>query len=141
MIASTNNQPVRQILILAVERDPHVRSLARYFMEQAGYRVEFTDNGAQALEQARLLLPDILLSEILVPQVDGLSVCRALKADPATRRIAVLIFSILAAEDRAREAGADAFLRKPLDDAQLIRSIEQLLDQRNYRRENAHGAN
>ena len=88
-----------------------------------------------------MLLPDILLSEILVPQVDGLSVCRALKADPATRHIAVLIFSILAAEDRAREAGADAFLRKPLDDAQLIQSIEQLLDQRNYRRENAHGAN
>jgi CheY-like chemotaxis protein len=129
---------VHRALILAVERDPHIRTLERYFLEQAGYRVEFTDNGEQALEQARLLLPDILVSEILVPRLDGLSVCRTLKADPATRHIAVLIFSILAAEDRAREAGADAFLRKPLDDTGLIRSIEQLLAQRTPPEANTH---
>ena len=135
------SQPNHQILILAVERDPHVRKLERYFLEEAGYRVEFTDNGAEALEQARRLLPDVLLSEILVPRLDGLSVCRAIKADPATRHIAVLIFSILAAEDRAREAGADAFLKKPLDEAGLIRFIERLLAQRTATETHAHGTN
>ena len=137
----TQGEPTRKILILAVERDPHVRKLAGYFLEQAGYRVEFADHGEQALAQARLLLPDILLSEILVPGLDGLSVCRALKADPATRHIAVLIFSILAAEDRAREAGADAFLRKPLNDAGLILSIEQLLARRSTIEAHPNGAN
>jgi CheY-like chemotaxis protein len=137
----TEGSPTRQILILAVERDPHVRKLERYFLEHAGYRVEFSDNGEEALEQARRLLPDVLLSEILVPRLDGLSVCKAIKSDPATRHIVVLIFSILAAEDRAREAGADAFLKKPLDDVGLIRSIEQLLAQRSSAEAHTHGTN
>jgi two-component system, OmpR family, phosphate regulon response regulator PhoB len=117
-------------LILAVERDRHVRVLEQYFLEQAGYRVEFCDNGKEALEQVRLLQPDILISEILVPQLDGLSVCKAIKADPAIRDVVVLILSILSAEERAREAGADAFLKKPLNDTLLIQSIERLLAQR-----------
>lgn len=138
-LPSLGGLPLPQILILAVERDPHIRTLGRYFLEQAGYRVEFVENGEKALEQARLLAPDVLLCEILVPGLDGLSVCRAIKADPATRHIAVLIFSILAAEDRAREAGADAFLKKPLDDTELVRSIEQLLARRTSREANDHG--
>jgi CheY-like chemotaxis protein len=114
-------------LILVVERDPHVRALERYFLEQSGYTVEFCEDGESALERARALMPVIVVSEILIPRRDGLSVCRALKQDPATRHILVLIFSILAAEDRAREAGADGFLRKPVNDVLLIRTVEQLL--------------
>jgi CheY-like chemotaxis protein len=133
--------PGHKALILAVERDPYVRTLERYFLEQAGFRVEFVDNGEEALEQAHLLHPDILVAEILVPRMDGLSVCRALKADPATHDIAVVIFSILAAEDRAREAGADAFLRKPLDDRQLTRCVEELLAKRTARETTLHGTN
>jgi CheY-like chemotaxis protein len=120
----------RRALILAVERDRHVRVLERYFLEQAGHQVEFCDNGKEALERVKSLHPDILISEILVPQLDGLSVCRAIKADPMTGDVAVLILSILAAEERALEAGADAFLKKPLNDTLLIQSIEQLLAQR-----------
>jgi len=114
-------------LILVVEQDPQMRRLERYFLEQAGFTVEFAADGNHGLEAARQLLPDIVVAEILVAGLDGLSVCRALKADPATRSIAVLIFSILAAEQRAREAGADAFVRKPLDDVRLVGSIEALL--------------
>lgn len=114
-------------LILVVERDPHVRALERFFLEQAGYAVEFCDDGEAALERARALLPTIVVAEILIPRRDGLSVCRALKAGATTRHILVLIFSILAAEDRAREAGADGFLRKPLNDAVLIGAVQELL--------------
>ena len=117
----------RRALILVVERDPHVRALERYFLEEAGFAVEFADDGRSALERARRSPPEILICEILVPVLDGLSVCRALKSDPATRSIAVLIFSILAAEERAIEAGADAYLRKPLNDARLVDSVRQLL--------------
>ena len=116
-------------LILVVERDPHVRALETYFLEQAGYTVEFCEDGEVALARARALLPVIVVSEILIPRRDGISVCRTLKQDPATRNILVLIFSILAAEDRAREAGADGFLRKPVNDALLVAAVERLLGQ------------
>lgn len=116
-----------QALILVVERDPHVRNLERYFLEKAGYGVEFADNGRVALERALVLRPRILIAEILIPEIDGLAVCRRIKEQPETRDIAVLIFSILAAEGRAREAGADAFLRKPLDDAMLVHRVDELL--------------
>ena len=125
-------------LILVVEQDPQMRRLERYFLEQAGFTVEFAADGYQGLETARRLRPDIVVAEILVTGLDGLSVCRALKADPATRSIVVLIFSILAAEQRAREAGADGFVRKPLDDAHLVHSIEALL--RQHRKEGASDA-
>jgi CheY-like chemotaxis protein len=119
--------PTEKALILVVERDPHVKNLERFFLEQAGYRVEFADDGVEGLERARVLLPRILVTEIMLPRLDGLRVCRALKTDPATRRISVLVFSILSAEDRALEAGADAFLLKPLDDAQLVDVVKELL--------------
>lgn len=123
---ATDTSPTRA-LILVVERDPHIRELERYFLEQAGYEVQFVDDGQQGLEHARRLRPRILVSEILIPGMDGLSVCRALKGDARTHHIAVLIFSVLAAEDRAREAGADAFLRKPLDDSLLIDTVQKVL--------------
>ena len=72
-------------------------------------------------------MPDILITEILVPGMDGLALCRALKEDENTKRIAVLVFSILAAAGRAREAGANAFLMKPLAEQKLIHVVRQLL--------------
>jgi two-component system response regulator MprA len=119
-------EPARA-LILVVERDPHIKKLERFFLEQAGFRVEFVDDGAEGLSRARALLPRIVITEIMLPGLDGLKVCRALKSDLATKRIAILVFSILAAEDRAREAGADAFIRKPLNDAQLVDTVAKLL--------------
>ena len=117
-------------IILVVERDPHVRELEAYFLEEAGYAVEFTSDGLAALERAQRLRPDIVISEVLVPKLDGLALCRRLKEDPATRGIMVLIFSILAAGSRAREAGADAFLTKPLAEHHLVETVRRLLAQR-----------
>jgi CheY-like chemotaxis protein len=114
-------------LILVVERDPQVQALERYFLEHAGFAVDLCDNGDTALDRARINQPVILISEILVPVIDGLSVCRKIKGDPKTQHIIVLVFSILAAEDRAFEAGADAFLRKPINDIALIQCVERLL--------------
>ena len=116
-----------RVLILVVERNPAVQRLERYFLEQAGYSVEFADDGLSALERARKLKPEILVAEILVPALDGLSLCRALKADPDTAHILVLIFSHLHAEDRALEAGADAFLIKPLNEELLIETVRKLV--------------
>ncbi|MEP6635271.1 MAG: response regulator [Acidobacteriota bacterium] len=117
----------RRALILVVERNPAVQRLERFFLEQAGFTVEFAANGVAALERARELKPKILVSEIMVPQLDGLSLCRALKSDPATCGIMVLIVSNLYAEARAREAQADAFLLKPLNEELLIETVEKLI--------------
>jgi CheY-like chemotaxis protein len=114
-------------LILVADPDVHVQRLERYFLESAGFDVDVVTDGEAGLERARTRRPLILITELLLPKKDGLSVCRALKSDPKTRDIRVLVFSVLAAEERARVAGADAFLRKPLDDAQLIGTVETLL--------------
>jgi CheY-like chemotaxis protein len=117
-------------LILVVERNPAVQRLEKFFLEQAGYAVEFTSDGVSALARARELRPIILVTEILVPKLDGLSLCRAIKSDPDTRDVLVLVFSHLHAEDRAREAEADAFLIKPLNEQLLIETVENLIAQR-----------
>lgn len=120
------------MLILVVEKDPHVRELEAHFLSQAGYSVEFVSDGQSALEQAQQLLPDIVITEILVPKLDGLALCRKLKATPQTRHISILIFSILAASGRAQEAGADAFLMKPLAEHRLITTVRGLLEHRSH---------
>ena len=117
-------------IILVVERDPHVRELEEHFLLSAGYSVEFQSDGNGALLEARRTIPDIVITEILVPKLDGLSLCRQLKADPRTRDISVLIFSILASSGRAREAGADAFLLKPLAEHTLVETVRKLLEAR-----------
>jgi CheY-like chemotaxis protein len=117
-------------VILCVERDPYVRELETYFLNEAGFGVTFADDGLQALELARRLHPTIVITEILVPKLDGLALCRRLKSDPATSDIAVLVFSLLAAERRAQDAGADAFLSKPLSAQGLKDAVRRLLSSR-----------
>jgi CheY-like chemotaxis protein len=119
--------PNARALILCVERDPHIRELEAYFLDQAGFVVHFVESGGQALELARSLKPSIVITEVLVPGLDGLALCRQLKATAETRAIPVVIFSVLAAQDRAREAGAEAFLRKPLAEHRLVQVVRELL--------------
>lgn len=120
-------EPAQRALILVVERNPIVQRLERFFLEHAGFGVEFTEDGLTALARAQELKPRIVVTEILVPKLDGLSLCRQLKSDEDTKDILVMIFSHLQADDRAREAGADAFLLKPLDEELLITTLEKLL--------------
>jgi len=121
---------VGSAVILCVERDPYVRELETYFLKEAGFEVTFADDGLQALDLARRVHPTIVITEILVPKLDGLALCRRLKSDPATSDIAVLVFSLLAAERRAQDAGADAFLSKPMSAESLKEAVRRLLDDR-----------
>jgi CheY-like chemotaxis protein len=117
----------QRALILVVERNPVVQRLERFFLEQAGYTVEFASDGRSALDRARELRPSIVVTEIMVPALDGLSLCRILKSEPETAHARLLIFSHLHAEDRAREVGADAFLLKPFSEERLIETVEKLI--------------
>lgn len=122
-----SNGGAGQALILVVERDPNIRALEEYFLQQAGFAVEFAKDGDEALARVRRDHPAILITEILVPRLDGLALCRAIKQDQETQRTAVLVFSILAAASRARDAGADAFLLKPLAERTLVDVVQRLL--------------
>ena len=113
-------------VVLIAERDHTVRGLQRRFVEEAGYAVEFVDDGEAALARAREVVPTVLVTEIMLPKVDGLTVCRTLGADPITRHIPVLVFSILSASARAQDAGAKAYLRKPIVGAVFIATLDQL---------------
>jgi len=124
--ASRNHRAI----ILVVERDPHVRDLEAFFLNEAGFGVEFAADGEAALTMARKMKPDIIITEVLVPKLDGLALCRAVRSEAELKDTVVLIFSILAAHSRAREAGADAFLMKPLAEQRLVQTVRELLAQR-----------
>ena len=123
-------------IILVVERDPQVRELESYFLNEAGFAVEFAADGVAALDAARKIRPDIIITEVLVPKMDGLALCRAVKKDANMARTVVLIFSILAVQARAKEAGADAFLMKPLAEKRLVDTVCDLLK---LERQSDHG--
>ena len=114
-------------MILIAERDRNVRDLEHHFLESVGFSVEFADDGPTALTRARLALPQLVITEILIPKLDGLQLCRELKHDLTTRDIPVIVFSMLSAETRAKEAGANAFLRKPLVPSVLLGTIQRLV--------------
>lgn len=110
-------------LVLIAERDRTVRELQRVFLERAGLGVEFADDGLAALERAQGTPPALVVTEILLPKLDGLTLCRRLRDDPATAHVPVVVFSILAAAARVAEAGARAFLRKPIVESTFVATV------------------
>ncbi|HEX9109271.1 MAG TPA: response regulator [Longimicrobiales bacterium] len=115
-------------LVLVADRDPVVRELVEHFLLVAGFHVEFVLDGSSALARAQELRPDVVLTEVMLPRLDGLTLCRRLRSDPATCGVPVVVFSVLAAAERAREAGAAAFLLKPLAERQLVDTIRGVLE-------------
>ncbi len=115
-------------LVLIAERDQIVRELQQYFLSKAGFAVEFVDDGQAAFERARVARPSLIVTEVLIPKLDGLALCRRLREDPLTKEIPVIVFSILAAAARAAEAGANACLRKPLVESVFVAAVQSLIE-------------
>lgn len=112
--------------IIVIERDRHVRELLIEFLGSAGYALELFDEGVTALAAVRSQPPALVILEILVPKLDGLTLCRAIKLAPATSDIPVLVLSVLNASDRAHLAGADGFMLKPIEQRRLLAAVERL---------------
>ena len=122
--------------ILIVERDRVVRELQAHFLAEAGFEVEFVDDGQAALDRVAVSLPSLIVTEIMIPKVDGLTLCRRLRDDPRTRDVPIVVFSILAAAARADDAGARAYLRKPLVESVFVTTIQDIIAaQSNERKE------
>jgi CheY-like chemotaxis protein len=120
-------QPTDAPIVVIAERDRVVRDLESYSLEHAGFRVEFADDGQEALARVQRSRPVLLITEILLPRMDGLSLCRQLREDPATREVPVIVFSILSAQARAEEAGATAYLRKPFVESLFLTTVDLAL--------------
>ena len=113
--------------ILIVESDVHTRELARVFLSGAGHSVSFAGDGAAAMLEVVGSAPDVVVTEIMIRKVDGLSLCKRIKGDPKTEHIKVLVVSILAAVVRSQEAGADGFLKKPLTERGIVEAVTSAL--------------
>ncbi len=124
---SLNSPPV----IMVVDGDPYVRELAGHFLTEAGYAVEFALTGYEALDRSREAPPTVLLVDIIIPKLDGLTLCRLLKSDPVTRNIRVIIFSEIVALNRAQNAlnaSADSYLSKPLEKKRLLDTVAGMIE-------------
>ncbi len=113
--------------VFVIDRDVNVRRLVLHFIGRE-YVVEFLDDGYAALDRARRSPPAALVAEVMIPRLDGLALCRLLKSDSSTARVPVLLLSVLAANERARQAGADAFLGKPLEKESFVAALLGMME-------------
>lgn len=106
----------RSMQVLLVDDDESTREAMKFFLENAGYHVEFASDGPTAVTQAQHLRPDVILLDIMMPGMDGYEVARILKSQKQLRQIPVIALTARAMSDdrqRARAAGFDDFLTKP----------------------------
>ena len=125
-------------LVLLVEDDRDGRLLFAEWLLSGGFRVEQAHNGLQALERARDLLPDAILTDLNIPGIDGYELTRRLKGDPRTSSIPVLAVTGYApfSQDpaRAERAGCDVILTKPCDPDEVCRTLTALITEARGRR-------
>lgn len=122
--------PTRPPRILVVDDDWLNRELLEGILDGVGYEVLLANSGDKALQLARSRAPDLILLDVRMPGMDGYTVCRQLKAAPATARIPVIIITGLEGEDdveAARAAGADAVVNRMAPAAELLDRIRHLL--------------
>jgi len=116
--------------ILIADDEEVVRESVKACLETEGYRIYEASNGVDALELARLVMPELVILDILMPEMAGYSVCRSLKEDPQTKDIMVLFLSgrqSREAENTVRRSGGDDFLTKPFEPADLKQKVELLI--------------
>jgi PAS domain S-box-containing protein/diguanylate cyclase (GGDEF)-like protein len=123
--------PAETVDILVVEDSPtQAQFLARLLAGQPGWRVRIAADGAAALAAVAHQRPDLIISDIAMPGMDGFTLCRTLKDDPAHASLPVLLLTRLASLNdivQALESGADSFVRKPFDGALLIERLRRIL--------------
>lgn len=120
-------------LILIVEDYEDALELLSELLSFRGFRIEGAKSGAEAIEKARALRPDVVLMDLTLPDMDGRDATRILKSDPATKDVPVIALtahSQAAHLDSAREAGCDGFVSKPCMPDQLVEHVRKVLDAR-----------
>ena len=116
--------------ILVAEDDPDIAGLVRHYLEKAGYAVEVTGVGTDVAPRLRQTPTDLLVLDVMLPGMDGLAVCRALRGDPATAAVPIIMLTAKAEEsDRIAglELGADDYITKPFSPREVVARVRALL--------------
>jgi two-component system phosphate regulon response regulator PhoB len=116
--------------ILIVDDEPDALELVAYNLKQAGFNVVTANDGAEALEKVRSTAPDLIVLDVMLPEMDGFSLCRVFKNAPVTSGIPIIMLTAKAAEiDRVLglELGADDYVTKPFSPRELVLRIKKLL--------------
>jgi phosphate regulon transcriptional regulator PhoB len=124
--------------ILVVDDEPDALDLIDFNLKAAGYDVVTAGDGAEALKKARAVLPELILLDVMLPEVDGMEVCKALRRDPSTADIPIIMLTAKAAEiDRiiGLELGADDYVTKPFSPRELVLRVKKILRRNQSSRE------
>jgi two-component system phosphate regulon response regulator PhoB len=115
--------------VLIIEDDPDLSEVLAYNLRQAGYEVLSARDGADGLRQARLVLPDVIVLDLMLPLVDGLEVCRRLRGDPSTSHLLIMMLTAKAEETDqivGLSMGADDYVTKPFSVKVLLERVKAL---------------
>ena len=116
--------------VLVIEDSQDIADLIGHFLEKAGHAATVSASGSDGLRQAQRERPDLVVLDLMLPGLDGLQVCRALRADPATAVIPIIMLTARGEEaDRIRglELGADDYITKPFSPRELVARVAALL--------------
>lgn len=116
--------------ILIVEDEESLLKLESFLLISKGFEVKGVANGRAALEAVAEDKPDLVLLDIMLPEIDGFEVCRQLKSDPATRHIPVIMLTAKKSREdmvRGEKVGADWYITKPFKSAMVIETIQRFL--------------
>jgi len=115
--------------ILVVDDDANIRELLRQQLENEGYNVREAKDGMDAIHQIKTDRPDLILLDVMMPQINGFDVAAVLKNDPQTADIPIIILSIVENKERGYHIGIDRYLTKPINTEKLLGEIGLLLSQ------------
>lgn len=116
--------------IVVIEDEDAIRDVVAYNLERAGYRVAVAADGRAGLELVRATSPELVLLDLMLPELDGIEVCRALRADPTTSMIPVIMLTALGEETDVidgLEVGADDYVTKPFSPRELVARVNAML--------------
>jgi signal transduction histidine kinase/CheY-like chemotaxis protein/ligand-binding sensor domain-containing protein len=115
--------------ILVVDDEAPIRELLRQELSEFGYQIETAENGKKALQKIRNNRPDVIILDVMMPELNGFDLAAILKNDPKTMDIPILILSIIQDKERGFRIGVDRYLTKPVDTETLFSEVESLLNQ------------
>jgi two-component system, OmpR family, phosphate regulon response regulator PhoB len=118
--------------VLLVEDEPVIRELVRSMLGDGTVEVDCAENGAEGLKLAKGGTYDLILLDVVLPQMDGITICRLLRADPKTARTPLYMLTAKAKKsdvEAATRAGADGYIHKPFRGAELMELIARLKKQ------------
>lgn len=115
--------------ILVIDDDVNFRGFMREILSTRGYDVREAGNGREAQEQLEVRQPDLILLDVMMPDLDGISLCREIRAKPRTQHVPILIISALSDSGTVKDAlmfGATDVLAKPVDIAAFVIRIDKI---------------